>query len=298
MKNSLICIAFLALSLSACKSDDDEKPENGNPFLIKAGKPALNVAHRGGRDLRPENTIAAFDHAVALGVDVLEMDVCLTKDSILVTIHDLTIDRTCEATGNVIDYTFDELQAFNFGYHFQNDDGSYPYRNNPVRIPNLDDVLARYSNEYMMIEIKDVGENGKLAAEKLIALIGKHGLSRKVVAFSFMDDVMAHFHSLNSDNVFTGAAGGDGFAFVMPVLDNPDTILFLNFHVLAFPTNFVNINLTSDTIIKAAHRNGVAIHFWTINNKEQMKTLIQRGADGIITDRPDLMKEALAELGF
>lgn len=292
------CVAAMVLFLSACKSTDEELPADTTPFLIEPGEPALIVAHRGGRDLKPENTLLAFDNAVALGADVLEMDVCLTKDSILVTSHDLTVDRTSDTTGNIIDYTYQQLQAFNFGYDFQALDGTYPYRNNPVRIPKLEDIFARYPHAYMVIEIKDAGASGKLAAEKLMALIRSYGMAHKAVVFSFSDDVMNHVHSINSDSVFTGASFGDGFSFVTAVLTSPDTLLTLRCDVLAFPTEMLNINLTSDTIITAAHRNHAAIHYWTINDKEEMKSLIQKGADGIITDRPDLMKEALAELGF
>jgi glycerophosphoryl diester phosphodiesterase len=150
----------------------------------------------------------------------------------------------------------------------------------------------------MMIEIKDVGANGLLAAEQLISLIRNYNMTEKVVAFSFSDEVMNHFHNNNTDSVYTGAALGDGFSFVGAAQTNPDTTLQLRFDICAFPTSMLGLNLDSDTIISVAHKNNVAIHYWTINDKEEMKELIQKGADGIITDRPDLMKEALAELGF
>src|SRR5687767_1126741 len=112
-----ILILHSLILFFACKSSDEEPvPADTHPFLIEAGEAALNVAHRGGRLLFPENTLVAFDSAVAMNVDVLELDVCLTKDSVLVTIHDITIDRTSDSIGNVIDFTFAELQQFNFGY--------------------------------------------------------------------------------------------------------------------------------------------------------------------------------------
>ncbi len=153
MKQLLIYISIVALIFSACKKNNDEQDtdDHSNPFMKKAGAPALIVAHRGGAKLAPENTLAAFDNALALGVDVLEMDVCLTKDNVLVAIHDLTIDRTCEASGNVRNYTFDELRQFNFAYNFKNAAEEYPYRNNQVLIPHIEEIFERYPNTYMMI---------------------------------------------------------------------------------------------------------------------------------------------------
>lgn len=297
MKNLFILLTCAGLLFSACKEEEQE-PQNRNPFLIEAGTATQNVAHRGGRNLYPENTLVAFDSAALLNVDVLEMDVHLTKDSILVTIHDETIDRTCDTTGLVIDYTYAELQAFNFGYNFEASDGSFPYRVNPVRIPKMEDIFAQHSDELMVIEIKDGGAAGLLAADKLMALIRQYNMQKKVAAFSFSNDVMDYFHSINTDGVFTGASVGDGLSFVLAVRANPDTTLLVRADVLAFPQSMLGINLTSDTIISAAHRHNVAIHYWTINDKDDMKALIQKGADGVMTDRPDLMQEALEELGF
>lgn len=297
MKNLFIALAYTMLFLSACK-DDEEAPVTPNPFIIEAGTATQNVAHRGGRRLYPENTLIAFDSAVILGVDVLEMDVCLTKDSILVTSHDVTVDRTSDTVGKIIDFTYAELQAFNFGYQFEVDDDFFPYRMHPVRIPKLADIFAAHPNELMVIEIKDGGETGKLAADKLMALIKSFNMSKKVAAFSFSDNVMDYLHSINSEDVFTGASLSDALNFVLNVRTNPDTVLSLRADVFALPLEMLGIDLASDTIIRAAHRHNVAIHYWTINDKDEMKALIQKGVDGIMTDRPDVMQEALGELGF
>lgn len=294
---TLLLLACVGLSCFSCK-DDEQEPEAANPFLIKPGDATQNVAHRGGTRLYPENTLVAFDSAALLGVDVLEMDVHLTKDSVLVTIHDESVDRTCDTAGNVIDFTYDELKAFNFGYNFQATDGSYPYRAHPVRIPRLEDILARHGNALMVIEIKDAATAGMRAADKLLALLRQYDMQKKVAVFSFSDDVMDYFHSINTEGICTGASLTDGLSFVLAVRANPDTTLAVRAGMFAFPQVMLSVNLTSDTIIRAAHRHNVAIHYWTINDKNTMKTLIQKGADGVMTDRPDLMKEALQELGF
>ena len=295
----LLFFLVIVTGFFSCK-EEEQLPEQQplTPFHINPGDAPLVVAHGGAKHLNPENTMLAFDYAVDANVDVLEMDVCLTKDTVLVTIHDITIDDTSDSTGHVMDYTFAELQQFNFGYNFKALDGTYPYRNTHVPIPSLEEIFAKYPDEFMMIEIKDEGANGLLAAEQLVALINEYNMASKVVAFSFSNEVMDHFHSINTSDIFSGASLGDGFGFVGAAQTNPDTILPLRFDVFASPTSMLGLHLDSDTIINAARRNHAAIHYWTVNDKEEMKTLIEKGVDGIITDRPDLMKEALAELGF
>ena len=86
-----------------------------NIFRMKEGERTKVIAHGGAKQLFPENTIEAFDGVMELGVDILEMDVCLTKDEVVVTHHDKTIDRTSDGSGRVRDYTYEELKNFNFG---------------------------------------------------------------------------------------------------------------------------------------------------------------------------------------
>ena len=301
MRNLTVAFIVPALILFACKSTDDEMPDKKipNPFMIESGSATMVVAHRGGRDLAPENTLVAFDKAVSLGVDVLEMDVAMTKDSILVTIHDLTIDRTADSTGKVIDYTFQELQDFNFGYHFKDEHGGYPYRTEPVKIPRLEDVFMHYPSSLMMIEIKDQEETGIAAAKKLNALIESYNLREIVAVFSFSDPVKSTFSGIFHEHVWIGASFTDGFKFVNATNTNNDSLVStIQADIFAFPLEALNNDLTAPAIIEAAHRNERAIHYWTINKKEDMELLISRGADGIMTDKPDLLIETLKEMGF
>ena len=269
-----------------------------NPFKIYLGDPSLVIAHRGGASLKPENTMLAFNNAANLNVDVLEMDVVLTKDNILVTNHDVTINSTSDTSGNVSDFTFQELQQFNFGYNFQAPDGSYPCRVNPVRIPRLEDVFIQHPDELMSIEIKDLGNRGKLAADILQALISNYNMASKVMVFSFANDVMARINVVNSEGYIPGAAIGESLSLVNAAFAGTDSLLTVNADVFVFPTELIGLNLTSDTVIDAIHRQGAAVHYWTINDKSEMKSLILKGADGIITNEPILLQEALTELGF
>jgi len=289
-------IILLASMVFFSCEQESTNPSTDNPFLIPAGSAPLVVAHRGGKDLAPENTIAAFDNAVSMNVDILEMDVSLTKDDILVLCHDLTIDRTSEATGNINDYTFAELQTFNFGYNFQKLDGSYPYRDSPVRIPRLEEVLSRYPGQLMEIEVKSFGQEGRQAANQLVALLRSYDMASNVMVFSFFDDVMQHINSISGNDIRTGASISESLSFLLAVSGNADTILPLHIDMFAWPDDLPALSARS--VLRSAHRNKAGIHYWTINDKEEMKSLIVKGADGIITDRPDLLQEVIEEMGF
>ena len=298
MKCPTLFMLLLTLLLPSCGDDDPTQPD-GNPFLITPGERTLVIAHRGGRDLAPENTLAAFDTAVGLEVDVLEMDLALTKDSVLVTIHDLAVDRTSDTTGLVIDFTYQELQEFNFGYNFEDDNGNYPYRSNAVKIPRIEEVFARYPNELMMIEVKDQGETGIAAARKLNALIVANNLQKQVAVFSFSDAVKGEFPNIIHEDIQIGASLLDGFQFVEAAnAANDSLISSLPLNLFAFPMEFGGIDLADPVLIEAAHRNDLSIHYWTINKKEDMETLISKGVDGIMTDKPDLLINTLRDLGW
>ena len=104
----------------------------------------LVIAHQGGNLVRPDNTMMAFEYAVELGVDVLEMDIHSSADGELVVIHDDTVDRTTDGNGRVNDLTLAELKSFDAAYDWSIDNGAtYPYRGQGVTIPALEEVLKR-----------------------------------------------------------------------------------------------------------------------------------------------------------
>ena len=110
-------------------------------------------AHRGGGGLAPENTLAAFDNGIALGADGLELDVHLARDGVAVVHHDATLERTTNLRGAVVDRTADELASADAGYRFCRD-GERPFRGRGIGVPALADVLARYRDARLIIELK------------------------------------------------------------------------------------------------------------------------------------------------
>ena len=289
----LFCTLLLVLSCAP-----DQNVFDSNPFLLE-NAPPLVMAHGGAKDLWPENTLPAFKGSYEeYQVDVLEMDVCMTKDEILVCHHDLTIDARSDGSGPVISYNYDELLSFNFGYNFQPIDqpGEYPYRANPLFLPPLEAVLDIYQGKTRFnIELKNSGEEGFRAAEKLTDILGKLNLQEEVLVASFHDEVIAYFREITNNEIPTSTGRSETEDFVFASLGNMEFLYLPDAVAVQVPTSSAGINLATKDIVEAAHRRNMAIHFWTINDKETMRELIELGVDGIITDRPDLLREVLAE---
>ena len=270
-----------------------------NPFAMSSNGRPLVIAHGGAKDLFPENTMVAFDGAMEIGVDMLEIDVCLTKDDILITHHDLTIDDVSDGTGAVRDFTFDELTQFNFGDGFKALDGTYPYKEKQVLVTKLEDVFAKYPDVLYNVEIKDKGETGEKAAEVLYELIQKYNLEGSILVPSFSDETISHFRSLTGGTIMTSSAREETKKFIYAHIAQVDNLVFdIDYEAMQLPLSNSGVNLATKSIIRDAHRRNIAVHYWTIDDKETMKDLIAMGADGIITDRPDLLNEVLEEMGY
>lgn len=292
-----VFITIASVFILACVPEQQIIDEN--PYIIKKGEAPWIIAHGGLKDLFPENTMTAFDGAVGIGVDALEMDVTLTKDNQLVTHHDLTIDRMSNGSGNVREFTYEELLDFNFGYDFQDINGVFPYRNQYVPIGLLEDVIKKYGTLYpLMIEIKDRGEDGKLAGEILYDLIEEYAIMQTVIVFSFDKEVMDHFYKISDGKIVIGSSQEETEDFVFSGLSGMEYLYYPKAAVVAIPLKAAGIPLDLKRIINSAHRRNMAVHYWTIDDPEVMKDLILKGVDGIMTDRADIMQEVLKEMGF
>ncbi|RAV09225.1 glycerophosphodiester phosphodiesterase [Paenibacillus contaminans] len=271
------------------------------PDVFQALQKPLNIAHQGGELLAPSNTMAAFDIAHSLGVDVLETDIHMTKDGRLVTIHDATVDRTTDGKGRVDSFTLEELQKLDAGYTFEDLKGEKSYRGKGAYIPELDELFAKYGKEhYFNIEIKDTyPKTGESQIErKLWELIEKYGLEKKVIVNSFDNGIVKRFNEFAGNKVAIGAGKSEVVKFVLahkallPGFYRPGA------QVLQIPTENSGFNLKTRSLIEGAHRLNMQVHYWTIDDKAEMKELIELGADGIMTNRPDLLKEVIQEMGL
>ncbi len=253
----------------------------------------LNLAHRGGAALAPENTMLAFQNALAVGADVLELDVRASRDGELVVIHDETVDRTTDGSGKVAEMTLAQLQALDAGYRYSPDNGhSFPYRGRGIKIPTLREVLTAFPDARVNIEIKQATPP---IEEAVARLIEETGAQDRVLVVSSDDGVMKRFRHL-MPNVATGASAGEVRSFYLLQRFGLGAFYRPVANALQVPDRSGEVQLVTPRFVAAAHAQGMKVHVWTINTPDRMRQLLQIGVDGIITDRPDLLRQVMAEV--
>jgi glycerophosphoryl diester phosphodiesterase len=248
------------------------------------------MAHQGGDGLWPSNTMYAFEHAATLGVDVLEMDVHSTADDVLVVIHDSTVDRTTDGSGAVHGLTLAELQSLDAGYRWTPDEGkTWPYRGQGISIPALEEVFAAFPGMPMNIEIKQAEPS---IAAPLCRLIRESDMADRVLVVSFHKESTKEFRDVCPE-VVTGTTQNEVitlFALSRLFLEGAYSPAA---GAMQVPEYRSGLHVLAPRLVDAAHRRGLEVHAWTINEEEDMRRLIDLGVDGIITDYPDRLLEVL-----
>jgi len=248
------------------------------------------IAHQGGDGLWPGDTMYAFEHAVELGADVLEMDLHISKDGVLVIMHDETVDRTTDGTGNLEEMTLNEIKQLDAGYDWCQDDGiTYPYRGQGITVPTLEEVFQAFPDYHMTIEIK---KTDRSMAEPFCNLIREYGMQDKVLVASFHDERMDEFRQVCPE-VATSSARQETTIFLLMSKAFLGRLYSPKFYSLQVPEESSGITVMTAQFVRAAHERNLRVEPWTIDDPEQMQLYIDWGVDGLITDRPDLMLEVL-----
>jgi glycerophosphoryl diester phosphodiesterase len=259
------------------------RPVPDHPFFDDQ-EGVLVMAHRGGRRLWPENTLYAFEQAVELGVDVLEMDLHSTQDGALVVIHDSTVDRTTNGTGAVQEFTLDELQELDAGYEWTADDGqSFPFRGRGIRIPTLSDVFAEFPAVRMNIEIK---QSEPSIVVPLCRLIRDYGKAQQALIASFDAETIEEFRQVCPE-VATGAGEDEIRVLYVLSLARLGRVYSPPAEAQQVPEYQGDIHVVTRAFVDAAHGRNVEVHVWTVNEVQDMQRMLDLGVDGIITDYPD-----------
>jgi glycerophosphoryl diester phosphodiesterase len=269
------------------------------PALFPALPKPYLLAHQGGELLAPTNTMAAFAVADSIGVDFLDIDVHMTKDGYLVGIHDNTVDRTTNGSGRVDSYTLADLQRLDAGYCFRDLQGNYSYRGRDVRIPALEEVFEEYAAKcYLHFEVKDVYPKygPSQIEEKLWALIQKYSLEKRVVVGAFQQRIVDRFNYLAGGQVVMEAGREEVTNFVLAQRLHRPKLYNQRSQVLSIPLRGRGLNLKTPRLIERAHQLDMEVYYWTIDDTATMKELIELGADGLFTNRPDLLKKLLQEM--
>ncbi len=266
------------------------QPSVRRPFMQHAAP--LFFAHRGGSLLRPENTMPAFEHGMSFGADALELDIQQTRDGELVVIHDPTLDRTTSGSGPVASHSLDELRAIDAGYRFTPDGGAtFPYRGQDITIPTLRQVFERFPDTRINIDLKESTPDREARLWALIqefAAEGPHlrGLFHACRARPLPPaDRRARRH-------LGQPTRGARFRARRP-LAYDHWWLRPAYDALQVPDTYGAVRIVSRTTVEAAHRLGVDVHVWTVDDRGQMEALLALGVDGLMTDRPDILANVL-----
>jgi glycerophosphoryl diester phosphodiesterase len=253
-----------------------------NPGLLTAPGRVLAIAHRGGSKLRPENTLMAFDHAVTLGVDAFECDVHLSSDGEVVLIHDDTLDRTTDASGRVSDRTASELSRIDAGFRFGEADG-FPWRGRGIGVPRLADLLERHRHMPVIVEIK--GDNPEVA-DRTVDVVRKMEAVDRVVVAGFSQVVLDRVRATAPEIVTSGSRDEvrSAVRWSRVGLLPPGR----SWQVLQAPMRLGDRTVVDARLLGAARRARLSVQVWIVDDPAEMRWLIEHGAQGLISDRPDL----------
>jgi glycerophosphoryl diester phosphodiesterase len=239
----------------------------------------LAFAHRGGA-YHPEidgleNTLAAFRHAAALGYEYLETDVHVTKDGALLAFHDDVLDRVTDRMGVIADLTLAEIREARIGGREQ--------------IPTLDELLDTFPQARFNIDIKSSG-----AAAVLADLIRERDLWDRVLVGSFSPTRIREFRRLTGGRVPTAAHPWEILAFrFLPSARLADRLAGRDFVAFQVPHRRYGMPVVTSGFVRRAHAAGKKVHVWTVDEPDEMCLLLDRGVDGLFTDRTDLLKDVL-----
>lgn len=270
-----------------------------NPWLERR---VYHWAHQGGAREGPSNTLYAMTAALAAGSHGIELDVHRTKDGRLVVLHDATLGRTTNGHGKVAERTLEELRRLDAAYWWvpgkvdDHDPATPPDRytlrgrapgDPDLRIPTLDEVLDRFAVP-LTIEVKD-----KTAVGPLVALLRARGRTQDVIVTSFMERVVRKLRRAGPDlPLAPGRVYNLWFLARVLVRWPPRRSSYV---ALQLPHRYRGLTVLSPRLVRAAHRAGMAVHAWTIDEEAEMRELIAVGVDGIMTDRPTALAAVLRD---
>ncbi len=249
-----------------------------HPYLVGAGP--LAFAHRGGASAGDENTLAAFARSVALGYRHLETDVHATSDGVVVVFHDASTARILGRPGRIVDLTWADLSSVRVG-------GA------PV-VPRLDELLAAWPDRFFNIDMK-----ADAVVEPAIEVIRKAGVLDRVLLTSFRDHRIARARAALGPDLATGiGAGGVTRFYLASRTGFGGRAAVACATAVQMPIGRGRVRLVDRRLVRYAHRLGLAVHVWTVDEADDIRGLLDVGVDGIMTDQIDVLRDVYTERGL
>lgn len=250
-------------------------------------KAPVVVAHRGSRYLWPENTMVAFEGAVAAGATHIETDLRMTSDGVVMCLHDAMVDRTTNGSGPVAAKTYRELSNLDAGYGHRGLDG-YTHRDTGVRVPSLSELASCFPDVELVLDIKSAS-----VLPGLLGVFAAHDLYDRTVVGSFRDRWLDDLHRMSGGRIRTSTGTRRTRDWIIASRSGRRPASTASF--LAVPTHFRGVTVVDDRLVSSARSHGVPVYVWTVNRPEEMRRLAGIGVEGLITDRPDLAVAVAAE---
>jgi len=304
-----------------------------NSFIAGRGNRPAIIAHGGGNGEFPDNTMEAFYNSFHVDPRVIfETDVNITKDGVIIFCHDETLDLTSNVSGNVRDWYYTDLVEQEVCFNFYNpvhegfkiSDELVPYRTFDNRtvtpldvnyppgitprhdtkflVTTLEELITTFPNNAILVDIKQSGETGikalKTVLQMMDSLDAQYNTYDRIVLGTFNPDIVEKIkecHAINPKLQFSPYYDGV-LKFYVAHWFGLDFIYTEPVTVMSIPVNHGLLPFNFRHLINAAHRHNIAVHYWTVNDEKTMRDLAGKGADGIITDRPTLLKQVLDDM--
>ena len=246
-----------------------------HPFLDTAGPVA--IAHRGGASDWPENSLAAFQHAVSLGYRYLETDVHVTADGVLVAFHDSELDRVTDGSGRIEELRWDEVAQVQLGAD--------------QRIITFDELMSALPQARVNIDPKS-----DAAVEPLAAALERHDALDRVCVGSFSDARLARLHARFGERICLSMGPRETLRLRLSSWGLP--LRRFRARCAQVPIRQSGVPIVDGRFVRRAHQLGLKVHVWTIDEPATMHRLLDLGVDGIMTDRPEALASVFDERGL
>ena len=247
-----------------------------HPF-IQAANP-IAFAHRGGASDAPENTMPAFQRAIDLGYRYIETDVHATKDGVLLAFHDDDLLRTCGQPGVISEMNYDDVKEFRIN-------GQEP-------IPLMQEIFDAWPNAMVNIDCK-----ADSALLPLTAALRGPGILDRVCIGSFSDKRIATLRETFGAALCTSLGPREVAKLRVRSWVGPPRS-FPGAYAAQVPHKQGPLTITDKKFVEEAHQSGLKVHVWTIDDPDEMNLLFDLGVDGIMTDRPQVLKDVMIERGI
>lgn len=247
----------------------------------------IRFAHRGSRELWPENTLYAFEQAVGLGYWYIETDIRITRDGVVVVFHDEDLERLTNGVGKVRDWDWDDLRHLDAAYNFTPGNEDYPLRGAGITIPRLDEAFDTFPEVRFNIDLKP--KNAEWAVADVVV---RKRRQDTVLIGGFIDARASRFRRITKGTVATSA--GSSSALAMYAASRVGKTVHRQVDAYQLPDKMKGASI-DQKLVDAVHAADAHLHVWTVDEPDDINRLLDLGVDGIVTDRPDVLNTVLTQ---